>query len=227
MAREPRPNILMLRWRVLVGAAAVGVVFAVARRLGLAPGLSVLIAWNGASVAYLAPTLWMFWRDDEARVRRRAAWEDEGEWLTTAIVLSAVAAALAATVIALRESKAAAAHMPDAPPWAWVFSISTLVLGWVVVQTVFTLHYAHRYFGDGDDDGQIDRGVKFPGKPPRSYTDFGYMAVCIGVSGQVSDFNLTTNRFRRLVTLHALLAFFFNTVVLALGINILASLIGG
>ncbi len=169
----------------------------------------------------------MIWRDDEARVRRRAAWEDEGQGLTTAILLSAVVASLAATVIALKEGKAAAAHMPDAPTWAWAFSVSTLILGWLVVQTVFTLHYAHRYFGDGDGDGEMDGGVKFPGQPPQNYTDFGYMAVCIGASAQVSDFNITTSSFRRLVTFHALLAFFFNTMVLALGINIIASVVGG
>ncbi len=50
--------------------------------------------------------------------------------------------------------------------------------------------------------------------------------MCIGASGQVSDFNITSSSLRRLVTLHALLAFFFNTAVLALGINILATLIG-
>ena len=91
----------------------------------------------------------------------------------------AVAASLAATVIALKEAKAASAHVPDAPPWAWVFSVSTLILGWFIVQTVFTLHYAHRYFGDADADGEMDRGVKFPGDPPTSYSDFVYMAVCI------------------------------------------------
>jgi uncharacterized membrane protein len=210
----------------MVSAVAGFATLFAARALAMPPGLSTLIGWNGASVAYLGPTLWMFFHDDEARVRRRAALEDEGAWLTTAIVLSAVVASLGATVVALKESKAAAAHLPDAPPWAWIFSVSTLILGWVVVQTVFTLHYAHRYFGDGDADGKIDRGVKFPGQSPRNYTDFGYMAVCIGTSAQVSDFNITTSDFRRLVTFHSLLAFFFNTMVLALGINILASVIG-
>jgi uncharacterized membrane protein len=100
------------------------------------------------------------------------------------------------------------------------------LLGWLVVQTLFTLHYAHRYFGDGDADGEADQGVVFPGEAPTSYHDFVYMAVCIGASAQVSDFNITTCRFRRLVTQHALLAFFFNTAVLALGINIIASIIG-
>jgi uncharacterized membrane protein len=180
MARRPRPPILLRRWRILLGGFAGLATWLGVQSLTLPPGLSALIAWNMASVAYLATTLWMIWQDDEVRVRRRAAWEDEGQWLTMAILLSAVVASLAATVIALREGKAAAAHVPDAPTWAWVFSVSTLILGWLVVQVVFTLHYAHRYFGDGDADGEIDGGVKFPGEAPKNYTDFGYMAVCIG-----------------------------------------------
>ena len=227
MPRPHRPPYLLRRWRVLLGGFAGVAAWLAAGALALPPGLCALIGWNGASVAYLATTLWMIWHDDEARVRRRAAWEDEGQWLTTAILLSAVVASLAATVIALKEGKAAAAHMPEAPTWAWAFSVSTLILGWLVVQAVFTLHYAHRYFGDGDADGRMDRGVKFPGKAPRNYVDFGYMAVCIGASAQVSDFDLTNTSFRQLVTFHALLAFFFNTMVLALGINIIASVVGG
>jgi uncharacterized membrane protein len=128
--------------------------------------------------------------------------------------------------MALKQAKAASAHGGGAPPWAWLFSISTLILGWVIVQTVFTLHYAHRYFGDGDRDGEADAGVKFPGDAPTTYRDFIYMAVCIGASAQVSDFSITNARFRNLVTAHSLLAFLFNTMVLALGINILATVIG-
>ncbi|MBV9511295.1 MAG: DUF1345 domain-containing protein [Caulobacteraceae bacterium] len=221
-----RPHILMRRWRLLAGglAGAIGVLGA--HDAGLPPGLSSLIGWNAASVAFLIPTLWMLWHDDEAKVRRRACYEDESRWVTLVIIMSAVVASLGATVVAMHESKAASDHAPIAPSWSWIFSITTLVLGWIVVQAVFTLHYAHRYFGDGDDDGEIDRGVTFPGKEPSTYHDFIYMAVCIGTSAQVSDFNITNTSFRRLVTLHALLAFLFNTMVLALGINILATIIG-
>jgi uncharacterized membrane protein len=225
MASSEPPGFIARRWRVLL-AAAVGLgCAAAAHQLRLLPGLAGLIGWNAASVTYLVPTLWMLWRDDEASVRRRAAYEDEGSSLTQIIVLSAVAAGLGATVLALRESKAAAAHNPAAPPWAWVFSVSTLILGWMIVQTVFALRYAHSYFGDGDRDGAADGGVKFPGETPKTYQDFVYMAVCIGASAQVSDFNITTTRLRRLVTLHSLLAFFFNTMILALGINIIATVI--
>lgn len=227
MAQGSKPNIVVRRWRLLfAGAVGLAGLWAAHVRGALPVGLSSLIAWNLASLAYLIPTIWMLWRDPEETVRRRASIEDEGQSVTSAIVLSAVLASLGATIIALKESKAASASAAGLPPWAWIFSVSTLLLGWVIVQVVFALRYAHRYFGDGDRDGEDDRGVKFPGQAPTTYHDFIYMAVCIGASAQVSDFSITSSRFRRLVTFHSLLAFFFNTMVLALGINILATVIG-
>jgi uncharacterized membrane protein len=223
MSDVQKPSLLARRWRILLGAAVMAAVIAAARQLHLLPGLAGLIGWNAGSVVYLATTLWMLWRDDEATVRRRAAYEDEGSSVTQIIILSAVVASLGATVLALREGKGA--HDVAAPSWAWLFSVSTLILGWAIVQTVFALTYAHRYFGDGDRDGADDKGVEFPGEPPKTYHDFIYMAVCIGASAQVSDFDITSSRLRRLVTLHSLLAFFFNTMILALGINIIASVI--
>jgi len=218
------PNLIRRRWRVML-AGALGIAgWMVARESGLPTGLSSLIGWNAAAVFYLVTTLSMIWRSDEATLRRRAAYEDENNQVTLLIVASTVVAGLAATVVAMHEAKVAGAHAAGPP--AWVFSVSTLLLGWLVMQTMFTLHYAHRYFGDGDRDGEPDRGVTFPGDQPTSYHDFVYMAVCVGATAQVSDFNIMSTRYRRLVTQHALLSFFFNTAVLALGINILASLIG-
>ena len=227
MAPTPRPSLWRRRWRFVV-AALVGVAAgALARERGFPPSLSGLVGWNGACLVFLSTTIWMMWRDDEATVRARAAYEDQGKTVTLTVVLVAVVASLAATVAAMHEAKTTGSHPAAAAPWAaLIMSVSTLVLGWFVVQTVFALRYAHRYFGDLDDDGSIDRGVKFPGEPPKTYHDFIYVAVCVGATAQVSDFNITTARYRRLVTQHALLAFFYNTMVLALGINILATVIG-
>jgi uncharacterized membrane protein len=227
MTASATPSLLQRRWRSLL-AAAVGLAGGtLARSGGFAPGLSSLVGWNAACLVFLATTLWMMWRDDEATVRARAAYEDQGQTLTLSIVLVAVMASLAATVVAMHEAKAVSAQTAGAAPWAaWVMSVSTLIMGWIVVQTVFALRYAHRYFGDSDDDGAMDRGIKFPGEAPKTYHDFIYVAVCVGATAQVSDFNIVTSGYRRLVTQHALLAFFYNTMVLALGINILATIIG-
>ena len=213
------------RWRMLAAAICGAGSFALCHALHAPSGLSSLVGWNTACVVYLVLTSWLLLRDDEATVRARAAVEDEHSAVITTLILTAVGASLAATLLALHESKAVAAHVPNAYSWPIALSVSTLVLSWLVIQTVFTLRYAHRYFGDFDQDGTINGGVKFPGDQPKGYRDFIYMAVCIGCTSQVSDFNITNTKFRSLVTAHAMVAFSFNVTVLALGINMVASLL--
>jgi uncharacterized membrane protein len=140
-------------------------------------------------------------------------------------VLMSVAASLGAIVVALKESKLGGGHGGQ-PPWVVALSVSTLVLSWIIVQALYTLHYTHRYFGDRNSDGAPDGGIKFPGDEPTTYRDFIYVSVCIGATCQVSDFDITTAKFRNLVSTHAMISFVFNTMVLALGINIIGNLMG-
>jgi len=83
------------------------------------------------------------------------------------------------------------------------------------------VHYAHDYFNDLADDGKA--GLAFPeeeGDP--DYWDFLYFSFVVGMTAQVSDVQVLTQRWRRLVLAHGLLSFLFNTLVLALSINLLA-----
>lgn len=212
-------------WRLGAGAACGALGFAASRALNAPLGLSCLIGWNAACLVFLGLVVTLL-QEDEDTVRARATVEDEGAEIMTVLVIGAVAASLAATILALSESKAVASHAPDAHPWPLALSVSTLLLSWLVIQAVFTLRYAHRYFGDDDRDGTINGGVQFPGDPPRRYSDFIYLAVCVGCTSQVSDFNIVSNSFRNLVTTHALISFAFNVSVLALGVNMVASLLG-
>ena len=211
------------RWRMMVSTLVGVVVGALAGRFGLRPGASTLVGWNGAGLLYLATTGWLFAHEDEAGVRSRASAEDENRGVILMLVLCAVAVSFGAIVVALREAKGQ--HSSAAAALA-ALSVLTLIVSWLLVQVLFTLHYAHRYFGDRDGNGLDDQGVKFPGEPPSSYRDFFYMAVCMGATFHVSDFNIVKSLFRSLITLHALIAFLFNTMVLALGINIVATLLG-
>ena len=219
-------DFIRFHWRLFFAIAAglaAGFAAAIGDRFIGAP---VLVGWNVGAAAFVFTTGWMFLHTDEATVGRRAKAEDESRFVLTAIVLGAVAASLAAALFALRETKGLAGAPRGERDWVLALSAATLVLSWMVVQCVFVLHYAHRYFGDSDRDGQVDGGIKFPGEPPRTYHDFIYVAVCVGATCQVSDFNITTARFRNLVTTHAIFAFCFNTMILALGINIIAGLLG-
>jgi uncharacterized membrane protein len=217
-------TLLQNRWRTLF-AGVVGVSAGwLAHRHGLLDGASTLVGWDAAAAAFVLPTGWLLLTSDEAAVRARAKLEDEDRTVLMSIVLAAVAVSLAAIVLALKETKLKGAAGP--PSWVIGLSVATLVLSWLVVQCLYALHYAHRYFGDADDDGQEDGGIEFPGAKPTTYKDFVYVAVCVGATCQVSDFDIVTARFRNLVTTHALISFVFNTMVLALGINIIGNLMG-
>jgi hypothetical protein len=51
-----------------------------------------------------------------------------------------------------------------------------------------------------------------------------YFACVIGTSGQTADVSFTSRSMRRTGLLHCVLAFFFNTTLVALTINIASSL---
>jgi len=221
---EATPKAASHWWRiaasVAIGALAGGL--AIGR---VAPfGAVLLIGWNAAAVTYLAGVGYLFLTNEAPLVRLRAQQQDENRAVLMSSILAAVAASLGAMILTLRDAKGAG--KAGLPPWLLALSVSTMVLSWLVVQSLFTLHYAHRYFADRDRDGADDGGINFPGQKPTSYRDFLYVAICIGATCQVSDFNITTSRFRQLVTVHALVAFAFNTLVLALGVNIIGNLMG-
>ena len=101
--------------------------------------------------------------------------------------------------------------------------VVTLVLAWLGANMVYTLHYAHLYYSS-DSAGKDRAGLDFPGdRPEPDYYDFVYFAFTIGAALQTSDVAVTSLAIRRIVILHMLEAFLFNTGVLALAISILTS----
>jgi uncharacterized membrane protein len=178
------------------------------------------LGWDAAAAVYLLTNWALFLRADEAEVRSRAAQEDEGVPVLLLIILAAIAASLWAVVDAMISAKSVG---DTTRAFVTACAAATLVLSWLVLQSAFVLHYAHRHFGDG----KSKPGIEFPGEPPTSYLDFAYLAFSVGATFQVSDNSILTSRLRNLVTAHAATAYFYNTAILALGINIIAGLVGG
>jgi uncharacterized membrane protein len=110
-----------------------------------------------------------------------------------------------------------------------IVSIVAIICSWLLVHTMFTLHYAHRYYRAGllniSADPDEVGGLDFPGKGPPDYLDFAYFSFVIGMTSQVSDVQITSPSIRRLALIHGILSFGFNTVILALSVNILAGLV--
>ena len=107
-----------------------------------------------------------------------------------------------------------------------VLALTTVVLSWLFVHVIFGFHYAHVFYSAGDKG---DRGgLLFPGDDPEpDYWDFLHFSLIIGVASQTADVQITDRGIRRTSTVHSLAAFVFNTVVVALTVNMAVGLLGG
>ncbi|MCZ8544889.1 DUF1345 domain-containing protein [Mesorhizobium qingshengii] len=110
------------------------------------------------------------------------------------------------------------------------FALLSIPLGWFTIHAMAALHYAHVYWMDGDAiDTETKKkipvgGLDFPGgKRPEGW-DFLYFATVIGMTAQTADTALTTSHMRRVVLVHSILSFFFNTVIVAAVVNLAVSL---
>ncbi len=210
----------LVHWRLALGAAVALVAWGATVALNAPPPMRVLIGWDVGAAVYLVLAWRLFLTEEEADVRRRAARDDEGRLVILALVVIAIVAAMSGIVAAEIEVRDAATG-----PRAAVGALSglTLLVSWLVLQSVFVAHYAHRHF-QTLDEGDNAEGFIFPGSAPRCYMDFVYLAFCVGATAQVSDPGVATTRLRNLVTVHSAIAFFYNTTILAVGVSILAGL---
>ncbi|MBI2714416.1 MAG: DUF1345 domain-containing protein [Rhizobiales bacterium] len=180
----------------------------------------LLVGWDAGVALYLALTHPVILRADIARIRRRAAEQDEGAYAILLLTIAATLASLVAIVFELGGFKQA----PDGQAIARVLlAMATILLSWSFVHTIFSFHYAHEYYGERRD-GKIG-GLKFPGDAKPDYWDFLYFSLVIGMTSQVSDVAVTSKVIRRMVAIHGVLSFFFNVTVLALTVNIVSNLI--
>src|SRR6476469_7138676 len=108
-----------------------------------------------------------------------------------------------------------------------LMSLVAVICSWMLVHTVFGLRYAHTYYGDPDGPAGPKShagGLQFPVDREPDYMDFAYFSFTIGMTFQVSDVVITSRDFRKLVLVHGMLSFGFNTVILALTLNTVSAL---
>ena len=107
-----------------------------------------------------------------------------------------------------------------------LLSLLTVALSWTFIQLIFALHYAHGYYAPANDARSRSGGLIFPGEDEPDYWDFLHFALIIGVANQTADIQIADRRMRRVSNFQSLIAFAFNTVILALGVNLAAGLLG-
>lgn len=194
---------------------------ALPRDLGLAP--RAVFAWDIGAVSLLTLfALLILNEGDDATMARNAEAQQEGEWTVFGITLLGVAISFAA----LSQVMSSAKDMQGMERKLYIGTVAlTLFVSWLVTHVVFALRYAHEYYERQHGASRVDGGLDFPGGLPPDYWDFLYFAMVLGMTFQVSDVQITSRKLRRLATAHGLIGFLFNTVIVALTVNIAATVL--
>lgn len=180
------------------------------------PITRAIIGWDAGIVVFLCHSL-LFMRDaNGARLRERAIGHEIGD---RAVLLAAVLASVASIGALVAELSSDKRYQPRVE-----LAIGTVVLSWLFVQVIFAMHYAHRYYLPGDD-GRSRGGLAFGEEGEPDYWDFVHFAVVLGACSQTADIGFSSREMRHIGTVHTLIAFAFNTAILATMINLAAGLI--
>lgn len=208
--------------RRLLVCIPVGAVVFLAIPESWGPATRAALAWVLAVVCFLSLTALAIGDASPKRLRSRARMQDQSRWVILAIIIVAAAVSLIAVAALLRRQPLESTLQLGAR----IILVGVVVLSsWTLTHTVFALHYAHGYYGDGPAPGPDDAGgLLFPGDDRNpDFWDFLYFALVIGMTCQVSDVQIIGKPMRRLAAAHGMLSFFFNTVILALTINLLVN----
>jgi len=208
---------LLAHARILIAIAAGIIVWFAAQ--GFLPVTRLLIAWNAAIWLFLVLVLRMMAGADIADLRKRAGMEEEGRIATLIIVTLATTVAFVALGIELAD-----ALQDKAPGRSLRIAVAIVaILGsWLFVNFAFALHYAHEVYRTKLSLGAL----AFPNEKQPDYWDFLYFAMVLGTTFQTSDVEIRSRALRRTAMVQGLVAFLFNTAIIALTVSIASKLLG-
>jgi uncharacterized membrane protein len=197
----------------------VGIVVAVALPDSLEFRLTtrLLLAWDCGALTYLSLVFFMMRHADVNEIKRRAAIYDEGGLRFLILAVLGVAASFVAIFAELAHTRG----MVSREIGSITLAAMTVILSWSLTHVMFALHYAHLYYHGGHEKSG---GILMPENEEPDYSDFIYFSFVIGCASQTADISSTTRAMRRAMTVHGVVSFFFNAAILAMTINIAASL---
>jgi uncharacterized membrane protein len=179
----------------------------------------ILLAWDTTAGIYVAFALFMISRSSVETCHWRAALYDEGDWMIVLIVVACCGSSLVAIFSELAAIKSGRVNvMPGL-----IVAGLTVALSWTFTHVSFTLHYANLYYRSASEHHH--GGLKFPGERPPDYRDFLYYSFVIGCAAQTADVETISPVMRLVSLIQGVVAFAFNTAILALTINVGASLL--
>jgi uncharacterized membrane protein len=182
-----------------------------------------IIAWDIGVLVFLLLSVQLFVTELPDQMPAAAEAQQEGEWTIFWLTLAVVIVSFVAVSSEFTAIKSASS---DNKGWQVALVAVTLLLSWLVTHVTFAFRYAHEFYARDEGGPEVDGGLEFPSEKEPDYLDFLYFALVLGMTFQVSDVQITSRKLRRVATLHGLLGFLFNTVIVAFTVNIAAGLMG-
>ena len=195
----------------LLTSSALGFLFFLALLPSMPPGHAMLVAFDSGAALFLILIGRLMTRASPLTMRQRARAQNEGKWTVLIISLFVAAVVLASLSHELHGAK-------DKSLADIGLASGTIFLSWLFVAVIFSQHYAHSYYLC---PGQL----VFPGTERPDYWDFLYFATVLSMCCQTSDVAVTAGPMRRLVMLHSLVSFFFNVIIIAITVNVVAGVL--
>jgi uncharacterized membrane protein len=174
------------------------------------------LGWDFAAIVFLVSVGCSVWGKNPAASARIAQAEDSSRVAADAGLVSASVASLVAVGFVLVD----AGHSTSSSKGLLIaLTIASVVLAWATVHVVYMLRYARLFYATPIG------GIDFHDGELPDYHDLAYVALTIGMTFQVSDTDLVSKAIRRTAIRHALLSYLFGAVIVAITINIVASLL--
>jgi uncharacterized membrane protein len=175
--------------------------------------------WETFALTFIITSVTVFFKLPVSEIVKKANEEDGSRaFVFISILLSSFASMLTVLLLMLSDKM----HTQEA--LTIIISILGMIVSWTLVHTIFTFHYANMYYLKQSDNKSDDVPLIFPGKMKPDYLDFAYFSFVLGMTFQVSDVEIASQRIRRIALVHGLLSFTLNTFVVALTINLIAGL---
>jgi uncharacterized membrane protein len=184
----------------------------------------LMIGWDTFSLCMIVMSWITFFITNSNQIREQSKVQDPKRSIVFIIILISTFASILAVILLIVTKKegnnGASLRLPVA--------VLGMLFSWFLIHTVFALRYAHIYYGHHKIKPDTPAGgLDFPGDEQPEYLDFAYYSFVLGMTFQVSDVQITSKRLRNLALLHSLISFGFNTIMIALTINLIAGYGGG
>ena len=177
----------------------------------------VLVSWIAGATLFM---VWVFvWMSNCSAEQLYARYkeEDESAFIILIMVICAALLSLVAIVALLSTVKQVSGFERTMHV---LLAAGTVVSSWLLVPTIFTLHYADEFYSATDDE----RPLLFPDTRRPVFWDFAYFSFTIAAACQTADVSTANTSIRKVVLAHSLIAFVFNASILGFAVNVSASL---